>query len=69
MAESLLRDAMLGFELFKKLARRPKFSFFHVFQALTDAFFHIEASGDIAQFLIKIVLSNVRDGLLFRHLL
>jgi len=56
MAESLLRDAMLGFELFEKIARRPNFSLFYVIQTLTNAFLHIETSGDIPQFLIIIVL-------------
>jgi hypothetical protein len=32
---------MLGFKFLEKLPHRPNSSFFHVFKALTDAFFSI----------------------------
>src|ERR1700692_1768569 len=62
-------DAMLRFELCEKLAHRPKFSFFRVFQALTNAFFRIDASGNVLQLLIISALGSMRhSGLLITRL-
>jgi len=61
---------MVGFELFEKFTRRPNFSIFHVFQTLTDAFFRIDASGDVLQLFIINVPSNIcHSRLLIKHFL
>src|ERR1700726_4889966 len=55
--------SMLGFELVEKFLCRPNLSFFHVLEALADAFFCVDAGGNVEQALIG--FSILHDGSCF----
>src|ERR1700730_4465556 len=61
--EMLTAYVMLGFELVEKFLCGPNLSFFHILEALADAFVWIDAGGNVEQALIG--FSILHDGSCF----